>query len=698
MLEVREEDMRVFKFLWIGVLWAAVFASLPGFGVNGADSKRILVDREDASADSTRVSEKQVMTEKVRTEPAKTEKILAEKVATEKVSAEKATTEKIPAEKATTDKVSEERVLDEVVVTGSNMAVGRSLLPYTVTTVSGAQLESTGSTQLLSAVSGIVPSLFVTERNVFGFGVSNGGSGHIKLRGVGGDRASAVLMMVDGQPQFAGIYSHQIADFYETEYVDRVEVLRGPASVLYGSNAMAGVINVITKEASHDGVRTTITSEYGSYNTWLSSVTNTTRFGKCSSLVSLGYDRTDGIRKNFDFKQGNVYAKVGYDFNSRWNIRADYTFMQFVGNDPVYPTLSNPESTDIYHQDIIRGEGSVTATNSYGRTGGAVRIYYSYGNHFVEDPRYFHSVDDRLGVIAYQNFMPWTGANATIGFDFDRYTGEIPVSGGNAHTEGSLSTMGRKFITEYSPYLTLSQNLWRDRIILNAGLRMAGSDMFNTQWVPQGGIVVHPYEGWTIKASAAKGYRNPSFRELYLYKMANPDLKPENMVNYEVSVGKQFSSLLNIDVTAYYSKGTDMIQTEDMKNVNTGSFINKGIEVSAHCQPLTTLQLWASYSYLHTSLSNLTGAPKNQYYIGIGWDAFPKFHADAELKGVGGLYVAEDVASQNYATVNMRISYQVIKQLQIFVKLDNLTDTRYVINRGYDMPGFTAMGGFRLSF
>ena len=85
-------------------------------------------------------------------------------------------------------------VLKEVVVTGSNVAVGKNLLPYTVSTVSGKQLEATGNTQLLGAVSGIVPSLFVSERNIFGFGVSNGGSGHIKLRGVGGDRASAVLM------------------------------------------------------------------------------------------------------------------------------------------------------------------------------------------------------------------------------------------------------------------------------------------------------------------------------------------------------------------------------------------------------------------------------------------------------------------------------------------------------------------------
>lgn len=587
--------------------------------------------------------------------------------------------------------------LNEVVVTGSNNAVGKNLLPYTVTTVGEKQLESTGSTQLLSAISGLVPSLFVSERNIFGFGVSNGGSGHIKLRGVGGDRASAVLMMVDGQPQFAGLYSHHIADYYETECVERVEVLRGPASVLYGSNAMAGVINVITKNAAHDGIRTTLTSQYGSYNTWLSSLTNTIRYGKFSSMISLGYDRTDGTKKNFDFTQGNIYAKIGYEFSNCWNLHADYSMMQFKGNDPIYPTLSNPESNDIYHQNIIRGESSATVVNRYDNTNGAVRLYYSYGNHYIDDPRHFHSLDDRFGIIAYQNFKPWAGANATVGFDFDRYTGQIPISGGNHHTEASISTMSRKAICEYSPYLTLTQNLWKNRLVLNAGLRMANSDAFSSQWIPQAGFAVHPGLRWIIKGAVAKGYRNPSFRELYLYRMANPELEPEKMMNVELSVGKSFNRWLSADITAYYCTGTDMIQTVDMKNVNTGRFINKGIELSARSHPLDCLQLWASYSYLQSSLNNLTGAPRNQYYIGIGWDACTVFHADAELKGVSGLFVADNLADQNYITVNLRLTCRLMKQLSLFANIDNLTDTRYTINRGYEMPGITAMGGFKLN-
>lgn len=590
------------------------------------------------------------------------------------------------------------KVLNEVVVTGTNSGVQRKLLPYTVSVIGSRQLEATGQTQVLSAISGMVPSLFVSQRSIFGFGVSNGGSGHIKLRGVGGDRASAVLMMVDGQPQFAGIYSHHIADFYDKEYVERVEVLRGPGSVLYGSNAMAGTINVITKAARENGVKTVIQSQYGSYNTWLSSATNTVRYGKFSSLVSLSYNRTDGTVDNFDFKQADGYAKVGYDFSDKWSGYLDYTLMNFRGNDPIYPTLSNPESTDIYRQNIIRGEAAATVSNNYGSTSGTARVYYNYGNHFIDDPRHFHSKDDRLGVILYQNFRPWHNASATVGFDLDTYSGEIPISGGNSHTEGSMSTISRKTVTEYSPYITLSQMFADNLINLNGGLRMANSDKFDTQWVPQFGFSLNPGYGLTVKGNLAMGYRNPSFRELYLYRPANPDLQPEKMMNYELSVGKSFSRWFYAEVTAYYSKGDNLIQQVDMKNQNTGCFINKGIEISAHSHPLDNLWLTATYSYLHTSLDNLTGAPKNQYFLGVEWKPWRFINIGADLKGVGGLYVAEGIKHQDYALLNLKVTWDICRYVSVFTRLENITDARYTINRGYEMPGFTAMGGFKVRF
>ena len=588
--------------------------------------------------------------------------------------------------------------IDEVVVTGSASPTQRSLLPYTVSTVSSHQIEASGRTQLLSALSAQVPSLFVSERNIFGFGVSTGGSGAIKIRGVGGSPTSQVLMMVDGQPQYAGIFSHHVADAYETEYVDRVEVLRGPASVLYGSNAMGGVINVITRNVRHDGVHTTLSTQFGSYRTWQSALTNTVRAGRFTSLVSLGYDRTDGLEENFDFRQASLYAKVGYELSAVWSLRADYSLMNFIGNDPVYAQLSDPTSTDIYHQNITRGAASATLSNASRRTSGQVRVYYSYGNHYIDDPTHFHGLDDRLGLAAYQNLHPWAGADATVGMDLDTYSGRIPMQGGVAHSEGSLTTISRKHTTEYAPYVTLVQRLWGGRLTLNAGLRLAMSDRFPTGWVPQGGLALQPGRGWTVKASVAKGFRNPSFRELYLYQAANPDLEPESMVNTELTLAKAFGRALSVDLTAYYSHGSNLIQTVDMLNVNTGRFTNKGIEVALQCQPTDALALRASYSYLHTTLSNLVGAPKHQYYLGVSWRPLTTLTVDAELRGIGSLYVADTVHNQDYALLNLRASWRVASLLEVFASLNNVTNARYVINRGYEMPGTNGTAGVKLRF
>ncbi|MDE6529062.1 MAG: TonB-dependent receptor, partial [Muribaculaceae bacterium] len=328
---------------------------------------------------------------------------------------------------------------------------------------------------------------------------------------------------------------------------------------------------------------------------------------------------------------------------------------------------------------------------------GTARIYYSYGNHFIDDPRHFHSLDNRLGIMAYQNITPWESASATVGFDFDSYSGEIPVSGGNAHTEGSKSTIARKAVVEYSPYVTLSQQLFEGIVNLNGGLRMANSDRFHTRWVPQFGFSVNPGLGLTVKGNLAMGYRNPSFRELYLYRIANPDLQPERMMNYEVSVGKTCSRYFSAELTAYYSKGENMIQTVDARNLNTGKFINKGLEFTARSYPFENLWLTATYSFLHSSLDNLVGAPRNQYSFGADWKPWRFLEIGAELKGVTGLYVADTLPEQNYALLNLKVSWEICRYISVFTRLENITDARYVINRGYDMPGFTAMGGFKLT-
>lgn len=610
-----------------------------------------------------------------------------------------AQSEKSEATRYKTDSIQQ---IQDIVVTGTNLATDNNKLPYSISTLSDKEIEESGENKVLNILSGRIPSLFVTERGVGGFGISTGGSGGIKIRGVGGSPTSQVLMMVDGQPQFAGIYSHHVGDAYSTEYVEKVEVIRGPASVLYGSNAMGGAINVITKHARQEGIFTTLDAQYGSYNTFNTGLTNMTKYGKFNSLVALNYNRTDGARKDFDFKQGSGYVKLGYDFSDFWNATVDYNLTKFSGKDPSYVSEEFP---DPYTQNVIRGATSLNVNNNYGKTSGSVKLFYSYGNHFIYDPKAFHSIDDHLGIIAYQSFSLLEGNNVTVGLDYTHYTGEIMKSGGMEHQEGSMSTLGKKHINETAPYIVASQGLFNDIINLNAGVRFVINEKFGNSWIPQGGITLFPKGNSILKGSVAKGYRNPSFKELYLYKPANPDLKPESMMNYEVSFTQYLlERTLQIELTGYIARGKDLIQTVAHPelghplNENTGKFKNKGIEVSVVYRVLRNLNLNSSYSYMHTDLKNLTGAPKNQFFFGVDYLPIKQLRVDLQLKHIGGLYVAENVDHQDYTLLNAKISYYPTKNIELYTLIDNILDQKYMINYNYPMPGCMAFGGVKIKF
>ena len=153
--------------------------------------------------------------------------------------------------------------LDEVVVTGARYESDVRHLPMTVSVVSRNQLENNSSSSVLPVLTEQVPGMFVTSRGIMGYGVSGGAAGGMNLRGLGGGSAR-LMVLVDGHPQYMGLMGHPIADSYQSMMTERVEVLRGPASVIYGSNAMGGVVNIVTRQMREDGSQTHIDLSGGS--------------------------------------------------------------------------------------------------------------------------------------------------------------------------------------------------------------------------------------------------------------------------------------------------------------------------------------------------------------------------------------------------------------------------------------------------
>ena len=122
--------------------------------------------------------------------------------------------------------------LNEVLVTGSKIELSRKLIPLSVSQINRNEIVQTGEINILPALNSYVPGLFVTQRNVLGFGVATGGSGAITMRGIGGAPNTEVLVLIDGHPQYQGIFGHPLADAYVASDVEKVEVIRGPASLL----------------------------------------------------------------------------------------------------------------------------------------------------------------------------------------------------------------------------------------------------------------------------------------------------------------------------------------------------------------------------------------------------------------------------------------------------------------------------------
>ena len=594
--------------------------------------------------------------------------------------------------------------LKEVVVTGTRNAVDVRHLPITVSVVGRETLTEQHQASVLPTVMQQVPSLFVTSRSMMGYGVSTGAAGGINLRGISGG-AGQLLVLIDGHPQYQGIYGHPISDSYQTLMAERVEVLRGPASVLYGSNAMGGVLNIVTRAASAncDGVKTTINLGAGSYGTVQAEAANQVRSGRFSSTVAAQYGRTDNHRPRMGFEQYGGYMKLGYDLSEHWNTYIDANITHFNAS---YPgSVSSP----LFDADqwITRGVVSAALENHYQNTNGAVSVYSNFGRHKIDDgtadptkptQRFFRSKDALTGVSWYQSAQLFEGNRLTAGVDYQHIYGNAYYT--SKQTGEVLDTPNKQSAKSYrnaiAGYVDFRQDL-TEWLTVDAGIRVDHHSVVGTEWIPQAGVVVRPMSMGEVKAMVSKGFRNPTMREMYLYPPSNEELEPERMWNYELSWRHRMGAF-NYGLNLYYIKGDNMIQTVNRKNVNTGEIENYGIELEAAWRMNRWWSLTTNHSLLHMEHA-VVAAPEYKGFLGANYHR-DRWSVVAGLQYINGLYTAvgENETKENFCLLNASVSYAVAKNISLWLRGENLLAQSYEINLGYPMPRATVMGGVQLSF
>ena len=597
--------------------------------------------------------------------------------------------------------------IEEVVVTGTRNETDVRHLPMTVSVVNREQIEHRNDPSLLPLLTEYIPGLFTTSRGLMGYGVSGGAAGGMSLRGIGGVPqeglpTTGMLVLIDGHPQYMGLMGHPISDAYQSLLAERVEVLRGPASVLYGSNAMGGVINIVTRKMQQDGIRTHANVGYGSYNTLQSEVTNRIRKGRFTSIVSGSYNRTDGHRKDMEFEQYGGYAKFGYEISDAWNVWADVNLTHFDASNP--GEISNPLLDN--DQRITRGMTSFALANHYAKTSGTLSFFYNWGKHWINDGYHlggdpldyrFHSRDQMLGVSWYQSVQLFEGNRLTVGFDYFHFGGEA----WNKTLAGERDTQADKTQDDVAGYIDFRQNLG-DWLTFDVGLRVDHHSQVGTEWVPQVGFSFHLPENSEVKLMASKGFRYPTIREMYMFRPANPDLKPERLWSYELSFAQRLlDGRLSYGVNVFYIDGENLIMRMPIDgrplNVNTGKIENAGVEAQVAYRIVPAWSVDANYSYLHMD-NPVLASPEHKLYVGTAFSK-GRWNVSTGLQYVAGLYKELDPEeTEDFLLWNVRGSFRVLDGFDVWVKGENLLAQRYEINAGFPMPKATVMAGVNIKF
>lgn len=580
-----------------------------------------------------------------------------------------------------------------------------TLTPLSVNIVSDEVIQKSAESSILPVLQNQVPGMFVSERGFAGYGVSGGSAGSVSIRGVG--QGNKVLFMIDGMPQWAGVFGHALPDTYVANGVERVEVVKGPSSLLYGSNAMGGSVNIITKKASGDGLSGSARAMFGSFTTQKFNTSVSYRKGNFGITGAGQIDRSNGNRAGSEFWLANEYLQANYNFSDHWQMGANIDMTQTKANNP--GTVQKP--LESMWTRLFRGTTSVFLHNNYEKSKGGMQAYINWGSNHVDDgyapgetptDYIFRSTDYNIGFTAFQTVNPWTGNNLSLGLDFVHWGGHTwNVMKDNPDERNGVF---RAHLNEVAGYVMMQQALFGDVLSLNAGVRLQHSSQYGNEWVPQAGFILHPFTGSSMKFSYGKGFRAPNLRELYLYAPANPDLKPEYLNNFEVELRQiALGGRLNMGLSLYYIKGKDMIQVQRIdgrpRNMNVGAFINKGFELDAAFRVNSDLSFAGNYSYLHTD-ADVLYAPKNKLNLQATFTP-GQWGFTLESNSIWGLLTGGPEKS-DYTLLNLRASYTISPSgavpVTLFVKADNINNKHYEVQYGCPMPGATVLGGVEFKF
>ncbi|MBE0618373.1 MAG: TonB-dependent receptor [Proteobacteria bacterium] len=585
--------------------------------------------------------------------------------------------------------------LEPVVVTATRTPRQVSEVAPSVTVISAEEIQSTGAQRLQEVL-----------RDVVGVNVvENGPPGSLATVSIRGSEAQQVLVLLDG----IRLNSPQLGQFdlanlpVSLAQIERIEVLRGPASALYGSNALGGVVQIVTRRPEAEP-RTSLSWSEARRDDREVSFSTGRKLGPLGFRLGAAQQHSQGYRENSDLDQTTFDGLLSLDLPSGFSLEASAFHLRKENGVPGPEGWESPDA----RQKDDNTSAMLSLTGPTGPVTLTGRAVYDRFHNTYEDPGAWTPIDDdhlaeslggelqadtRLGI-----------QEATVGGEF--YRDFLDSSANGARDQSRWAVFGQD---------TVEVTSWASLLL---GVRYDAHSDFRNEWSPRASLLVSRWEATQVRASVGRAYRAPTFNDRFWpfdgYAQGNPDLDPETAWEYELGVTQDLGRWGSVTIAGFRRDAKDLIdwQAEDPTDpfsvwspVNVGQSRTWGAESGSNVNLGRQVTLGANYTYLHAvdrdTGALLPGKPRHQASAHV--DVTPLWDLSVRLTGRYARYAdAPTRDNPAYTVFDLRLARPFFVadavELDVTAGVENFFDRDYELNPGYPMPPRTWRAGVTATF
>lgn len=526
-----------------------------------------------------------------------------------------------------------------------------------------------------------------------------GGQAAAKYISMRGANSKQVLVMIDGRPVNSAHSGDADLGTIPVDNISRIEVVHGPVSGLYGSSAMGGVVNIITKEPPKKGFKTSLYSGFGTFRSYSEILNHGGRFGKFGYFISGDYKSSQGFRGHSEYSAKNSNIKMEYSFTDTDKISFNSGFTK---SDSELPGSKTNSVLDDYQKWLKRFLDLTWKVKLLDKLGVSLKTYENhdrleYTNRPVPLDRSVH-VTKKRGEDLQFNYQLFDFDKLLFGFN---YVGNF---------DDSSKTKKHKYNVK-SGYFQNQMELFK-KLKIDFGARVDDYSNFGTETTPNISLSYEINDNSKIHSLYGSSFRAPTFSDLYWDEASskgNSNLVPEKGKSYEIGIEERFFNNLTADLTYFRNDFKNMINWQlgadgiyRVQNIDKASI--QGVEFNSNLALNQNLNLSLEYTYQRPQDQKLhkylTDQPQYKVNTSLGYHNLKGFKINLRWQFVNRTFsnTTNTQYVKRYFLLGLDASKKLNQFAAIFISMDNAANRTYEVVKNYPMPGFSVNGGLKAEF